>query len=126
MLRFVGFIIVMMGLAVSVLASSFRLPEWAALTVFAMAVLADELTTYACLRVGGQEGNPVIAYLFRKISVRGTFALMGVLWILFIVFRLAPATPGVQTAIAIAYLLVPVNNLIVYLKYSRRMARTQS
>ena len=100
-------------------------PTPIALTVLICAVGADFLTTYACLRIRGKEGNPVVAFLFKKIGIGGTFGLMACLWVLVIVFRWLPSSTGVQTAIACTYWLVPMNNLIVLRKLSRKNHASQ-
>jgi len=73
---------------------------------------------------GQRLGNPAIAFLFRKFGVLGTFALMGVVWSLFITLRWWHQGVDVQTAVAFAYWLVPMNNLIVLIKLRRRAARS--
>ena len=123
-MRYLVFIVLLMGTAVTILYSGFVLPTIMSLTVLLIAISIDFLSTWLCTRIGGREGNPVIAFLFRKIGVLATFALMGVVWSAFITLRWLPQGVDVQTAVAFAYWLVPMNNLIVLMKLRRRVARS--
>jgi len=121
--KYAMFIVLMLGTACLVLIYSPPLPTVIALTILVCAVTLDFLTTYLCLRKRGREGNPVIAFLFRKIGVLGTFGVMAGVWGCFIALRWLPAEPGIQTAVAFAYWLVPMNNLVVLRKLSRKCAQ---
>lgn len=116
MKKYIVFVVAMMATACMMLISGFRLPTPVALIMLVCAVSADFLTTYLCLREQRKEGNPVIAFLFKKIGVGGTFGLLACMWIVFIWLRWFPSTHGIQTAIAYVYWAVPVNNLIVLKK----------
>ena len=89
------------------------LPGMVSLLILVAALLGDMLTTYLCLRVGGREGNPVIAWLFKHLTVLGTFGLAAIVEGLFIYFRILHASDYSKMAVALTYLLVPANNLIV-------------
>lgn len=115
-MKYIVFVVSMMGAAYMILFSGFRLPTPVALVSLICAVSADFLTTYLCLREQRKEGNPVIAFLFAKIGIGGTFGLLACIWVVFILFRWLPSTHGIQTAIACVYWAVPVNNLIVLRK----------
>jgi len=119
-LKYVMFVIGMMAIAVMILFSGFALPTVVALIILVLAVSSDFATTIACLRKGRKEGNPGIAFLFKKIGVPVTFGLLACIWVAFIVFRWLPSSPGIQTAVALVYWVVPVNNLIVLVKVSRK------
>lgn len=112
-MKFIKFMVLLLGTAALILISGLRLPTDYALLVLVSAVTFDFYTTWKCLKVGGREGNPVIAFLFRKIGVLGTFGLMVAIWTCFIVFRWLPSTVGIQTAVAFSYWLVPMNNFMV-------------
>jgi len=120
--KYIAFIVLMFSTALVVFYLGLRLPTPAALVVLVMAVGADFLTTYLCLRQSGREGNPVMAFLFRRVGIGGTYGLMVCVWIAVIWFRWLPTDVGSQTAIAFTYWLVPLNNLIV-LRRLHRMNR---
>ena len=122
-MKYAIFIVLMLGTAILTLAFVPAFPTVIALTILICAVALDFLTTYACLRKKGREGNPVVALLFKKLGVLGTFAVMAGIWTCIIIFRLLPAEPGVQTAIAFAYWLVPANNVIVLRRLSRKQTQ---
>ena len=113
MKKYIMFVALMMSVACMVLLSGFTLPTLWGLVLFICAIGADFLTTYLCIRSRGTEGNPVIAFLFKRISVGGTFLMMACLWSVFIWLRWLPSNLNVQTATACTYWLVPMNNLVV-------------
>jgi len=119
-MKFIIFIVLMFGTACLVLFSGLAFPTMIALTLLVSAIIADSYTTLRCLREKGREGNPVMALLFKKVGIYKTFALMAVVWTCFIMFRWMHQTEGIQTAVAIAYWLVPVNNMIVLAKLKRK------
>lgn len=119
-MKYIVFVVLMMGTACMVLIAGVTFSTPVALTVLICAVSADFLTTYACLKLRGKEGNPVIAFLFRKIGIGGTFGLMVGIWTVFILLRWLPSTAGIQTAVACAYWLVPINNLMVLKRLNRK------
>lgn len=121
-MKYIMFVALMLATACMILLSGFALPTAASLTVLILAVSADSFTTWLCLRKRGREGNPVVAFLFKKVGVFQTFGLMGCLWTCFIVFRWWSQTDGIQTAVAFAYWLVVANNLIVLRGLHRRAA----
>lgn len=119
-MKFILFMILLLGTATLVLQSGYTFTTGIALMVLLSAVSMDFITTWLCLRVKGREGNPVIAFLFRKISVPGTFLLMAGIWTAFILLRWLPASVGIQTAVAVAYWLVPVNNVMVLARLRKK------
>ena len=119
-MKYLGFIVLMFGIACMVLLSGFALPTMIALTVLVLAVAMDFLTTWACLQKSGREGNPVMAFMFRKAGWKASFGMMVILWVCFITFRWMGQTEGIQTAVAFAYWLVPANNLLVLARLSRK------
>ena len=123
-MKFLVFAFIMLGTACLVLASGFTLPTVVALTVLLLAVTVDFLTTWLCLRARGREGNPLVAILFRKLGVLGTFCMMVGIWTAFIALRWIHQTDSIQTAIAIAYWLVPVNNVMVLARLRKKNSQT--
>jgi len=121
--KYIAFVVLMMSTACVVFIAGVRFPTVVALCVLVGAVAMDFLTTYLCLRKSGREGNPVIAFLFRKLTIGGTFALMLVIWGLFIWFRWLPSNVGNQTAIALTYWLIPINNAIVLRRLCRKTTK---
>ena len=119
-MKFFVFIVLIMGTAFLVLLSGFTLPTLIALLVFVLAITSDFYTTWRCLKARGREGNPVMALLFRKVGIRKTFCMMAGLWVCVIMFRWLPSPEGAQTAVALAYWIVPMNNLTVLAKLKRR------
>jgi len=113
MKKYIAFVALCMGVAIVVFLSGFTMPTSVAISVLVLAIFSDTTTTYLCLRKKGQEGNPVVARLFKKLGYKGTTAVWLVIWVLIIYFRVLPAGEQVQTAVAFAYWLVPMNNLMV-------------
>lgn len=113
MKKFIIFIALLFGIAVVILLSGFTLTTEYALVVLGTGVTLDFLTTWMCLKANGKEGNPAVAFLFRKIGITGTFGIMVVFWTIFVLARWIHQTEGIQTAVAIAYWLVPLNNIWV-------------
>jgi len=124
--KYLLFVLLMLGTACTIFISGLEFATIVALIVFLCAISADFLSTYLGLKVGGREGNPVIAFLFKKLTVGGTFALMGVLWTAFILWRFLPSNAGSQTAIALTYWLVPVNNFVVLKRLQRKQCRQEA
>ena len=120
MKKYIAFVALCMGVAVAVFFSGFSMATPIAILVLVMAIASDTTTTYLCLRKKGQEGNPVVARLFKKLGYKGTTAVWLVIWVLIIYFRVLPAPEQVQTAVALAYWLVPMNNLMVLRRLSKR------
>lgn len=120
-MKFVLFMILLLGTACLVFLSGFVLPTVVALTLLVLAVSADFLTTYLCYQRKGTEGNPIMAVLHKKIGLRSSFIVMAGVWTLIIIFRFMPAVEGVQTAIAIAYWWVPLNNLQVLRRLTKQV-----
>ena len=54
----------------------------ALLFIFILLQIADSLTTVHILKNGGREANPVMAWLFDKLSIAGTLAIMKTIVIL--------------------------------------------
>ena len=124
-MKIVAFMALMLGTAVSLQLLRVSLPTLIALMIFVSAIILDFVTTWKCLSLGGKEGNPLVAGLFKKIGVKKTFALTATAWILIIVFRWLPTTQIGQTSVALVYWLVPLNNIMVIRRITnakRRMA----
>ena len=122
-MKYIIFVVVMLGTACLIQISGFTFPTWIALLVLILAIASDFLTTWACLRKQGREGNPVMALLFRKIGLYKTFGLMAGIWVCFIVFRWLGTTAASQTAVALVYWMIPMNNMVVLVKLNRKTAR---
>ena len=118
-MKYVIFILLMFGTAILVLATGLALPTVVALLILVSAVSADFYTTWACMQKQGTEGNPVMALMFRKMGLRKAFGVMSIIWIIFIMFRWLPQTTNIQTAIAFAYWLVPLNTTMVLLRLKK-------
>jgi hypothetical protein len=112
-----------LGAACLIQISGFAFTTVVALLILVLAIASDFLTTWVCLRKQGREGNPVIALLFRKIGLYKTFGLMAVLWICFIVFRWLNTPYSSQTAVALVYWMVPINNMVILVRLNKKMAR---
>ncbi len=119
-MKYVGFIVAMLGAACLIFISGFTLPTIAALSILILAVIADFYTTWRCLKERGREGNPMVAFLFKRMGLRAVFCLMAGLWTLIVIFRFLPAVEGVQTAIALVYWVVPLNNLLALRRLRRK------
>jgi len=119
-MKLIFFMTIMFCTALMILASGSTLPMEITIFVLVTAVALDFLTTWKCVKRGGREGNPMIAFLFRKIGVGKTFGLVACVWVCFILFRWMPATEGLQTAVAFAYWLVPINNLDVLTRLKKK------
>ena len=122
-MKYIIFVVVMLGTACLIQISGFAFPTWIALLVLILAIASDFLTTWACLRKQGREGNPVMALLFRKIGLYKTFGLMAGIWVCFIVFRWLGTTAASQTAVALVYWMIPMNNMLVLVKLNRKTVR---
>jgi hypothetical protein len=121
--KYIIFVVVMLGTACLIQISGFTFPTWIALLVLILAIASDFPTTWACLKKQGREGNPVMALLFRKIGLYKTFGLMAGIWVCFIVFRWLGTTAASQTAVALVYWMIPMNNMVVLVKLNRKTAR---
>ena len=110
----------MLGAACLILISGLTFPTEIALLVLLLAVTSDFYTTWRCLKKMGREGNPIMALMFRKVGLLKSFGLMAGIWVCFIMFRWLGSTEGIQTAVALAYWLVPMNNLVVLTRLSRK------
>ena len=119
-MKYAIFVVAMLGTACLIQISSFTFPTWIALLILILAIACYFLTTWACLKKQGREGNPVMALLFRKIGLYKTFGLMAGLWICFIVFRWLNTPDSSQTAVALVYWMVPVNNIVVLVRLRRK------
>ena len=120
MKKFILFIVLVLGTACLIMLSEYKLPAGWPIPVLVTAIMMDFLTTYLCLRVGGREGNRVVAFVFKRAGIWGTFMASCVLWAIIIHFRVAPSNLGSQTAVALAYWLVPVNNVIVLVRLHKK------
>jgi len=120
MRKYIAFVTLCMCVAVVVFLSGFAMTTQTAILVLVLAILSDTTTTYLCMRKKGQEGNPVVAKLFKWFGYKWTTAVWLCIWVLIIWFRVLPASETVQTAVALAYWLVPLNNLWVLRRLSKR------
>jgi len=120
MKKYIAFVALCMCVAIAVFLSGFTMPTSIAILVLVLAIASDTTTTYLCLRKKGQEGNPVVARLFKRLGFKGTTVIWLAIWVLIIYFRVLPATEQVQTAVAFAYWLVPMNNLMVLRRLTKR------
>lgn len=119
-IKFVAFCALMLGVAILVFLTGAKFPMAVNVAMLVGAVAMDSLTTWLCLRRRGIEGNPIVSRLFKKIGFLGTWGIWAVLWTLIIVFRFVPSDEQSQTAVASAYWLVPLNNLWVLVRLSRK------
>ena len=122
-MKYFIFVVVMLGIACLIQISGFAFTTGVAFLVLILAIASDFLTTWACLRKQGREGNPVMALLFRKIGLYKTFGLMAGIWVCFIVFRWLGTPDGSQTAVALVYWMIPINNSVVLMRLNGKMAR---
>lgn len=120
-MKYVVFIALMLATACLILYSGLVLPSMIALLIFVLAITSDFLTTWLCLRMRGKEGNPVMAFLFRRVGILWSFGIMAVLWVVIIMTRFMPAVEGVQTAIALTYWYVPINNILVLRRLTKQV-----
>lgn len=126
MKKYIAFIALCMCVAIAVFLSGFVMPTFVAVSVLVLAILSDTTTTYLCLRKKGQEGNPVVAKLFKKLGYKGTTAIWLGIWVAIIYFRVLPAGEQVQTAVALAYWIVPLNNLLVLRRLTKASRNTKA
>jgi len=110
------------GIACLIQISGFVFPTHIAFIVLILAIASDFLTTWTCIRIGGREGNPVMAFLFKRVGLYKTFALMAGVWVCIIVFRWLKTPVSTQTAVALVYWMVPLNNILVLRKLNRKKA----
>ena len=75
-MKYVGFIVMMLATACLIHISGFALPTTIALSILILAITADFYTTWRCLKERGKEGNPMVAFLFKRIGLRASFGLM--------------------------------------------------
>jgi len=120
MKKYIAFVALCMCVAIAVFLSGFSMATPVAILVLVLAIASDTTTTYLCLRKKGQEGNPIVARLFKKLGYKGTTVIWLAIWAAIIWFRVLPATEQVQTAVALAYWLVPMNNLMVLRRLTKR------
>ena len=126
MRKYIAFCALMFGVAIVVFLTGFSVSTPFAIGILVLAMMCDTTTTYFCLRVNGREGNPVVAFFMKRVGIIGTFAIWWGIWGLIIYFRILPTEPNTQTAIAIAYWLVPLNNLWVLRRLTKRNAQAMS
>jgi len=121
MRKYIGFVALMMCTAILIAFTGLTFPSWFATAVLILAIISDFATTYLCLSLRGREGNPIVSFLFKKLSVSGTFVLMAGVWVIFIMFRFVDMPQLSQTAIALTYWLVPANNTIIFAKLIKKV-----
>ncbi len=97
-----------------------RLPTIVSLLILIGEVAADTTTAYLCLRKRGTETNPIVVFLFKKLGYIWTFALVWAVWAWLISTNFLHANMLTQTAFVIVYAFVPVNNLVVYWRLSKK------
>lgn len=119
MKKYLIFCFMMMGTAVAIMLSGITLPTILALIVLVVAVLMDDFTTWRALKLGFKEQNPIVAFLFKRISVPGTFLVMLGCWAVFICLVWMKTSENQQTALACAYWLVPINNMMLLRKAAK-------
>ena len=105
----------MLALIIAGMETGIHPSEDEAMIVMAIGVCLDMLSTYLCFKNGGQEQNPVAAWVIKKVGIFGLFGAVAVIWgLLFKFVIFAPnASIYAQTALAITYLVVPINNFLV-------------
>lgn len=117
--RFLISLGLILGLACLIFMSGLQLPFIIALIMLLCAICADFTTTYLCLRAGGQEGNPLVSFLLKKLGVVGAFAVMAGIIALLIMTQFIPSGASSQTAVAMVYWIVPANNAMVLRRLRR-------
>lgn len=77
------------------------------------AISADYVSTVKASKLGATEGNPLVGLVFKRIGVKlgGLVALIILTASVLFLWRDIP--PYQQLAMACAYLIVPINNIIV-------------
>lgn len=121
--HFVLFVGGMVTLAILMELKGIHIPTLYSLALFLLAIAGDFLTTYLCMRKMGTEGAPVAAFLFKKFGTRGAFLITAMIWAVIIYFRWLPSATTSQTAVAVAYCMVPINNLVVLIRLTRKQNR---
>ncbi len=96
------------------------MPTLASLLLLIGEVAADTTTTYLCLKKHGAESNPVVAFLFKKLGYIWTFVLVWAVWAWLITGNFLRTNELTQTAFVIVYGFVPVNNLVVLWRLSKK------
>lgn len=111
--RFLISLGMILGMACLIFMSGLQLPFVVALIMLLCAICADFTTTYLCLRAGGQEGNPLVGFLLKKLGVVGAFTVMACIIAMLVLTQFIPSNSSSQTAVAMVYWIVPVNNVMV-------------
>ena len=111
---------IFISVAFLVLLSGFTLPVGLSISILVSAVAVDSYSTYRSLKAGGTEANPIVRFLFKRIGFNATLVLVWIAWALIIHFKVITALPQQQTALALAYWVIPVNNFLVVWKYKQR------
>jgi len=89
-------------------------PPWFfSASLLMVAVLADYKTTVTALKLGGEEANPLVRYLFNKLGVKKGGMVVISFFIAFIIFPYRTVLPCQQLAMSCTYFWVPINNLLV-------------
>lgn len=96
-------------------------PPWfLSLAVLLIAMSGDYVTTVKATELGAKEANPIPRFIFSKVGVRkGGLIIMGIVGVI-VIFLWKPLYPQEQLAIGAAYLIVPINNLIVIWRRRKR------
>ena len=107
--------VAMLALIVAGEETGIHLTETEAMAILAVGVCLDILSTYLCFVNGGKEQNPAGAWVIKKIGIFGLFGCIAAVWVLLFKFIIFPPSANIyaQTALALTYWAVPVNNFLV-------------
>ena len=83
-------------------------------------ILTDTTTTYLCLKKSGTETNPIVGFLFKKLGIVWTFVIVWAVWVWTVNANFLHTNMLTQTAFVIVYAFVPVNNLVVLWRLSKK------
>lgn len=88
-------------------------------------ICSDMLSTYLCFKHGGREQNPAAAWLIKKITIFGLFGVFACIWGAFFWFSFRHSNIYAQSALAIVYWSVPINNMWVLRRLMKAQKSTQ-
>lgn len=99
-----------------------QLPLFSTVSLMISAAIADYMTTMKALKLGGREGNPIAAWMFRRFGAkRGGMAMMLILIPMMCMFVHAPVAQ--QLALGFVYWMIPMNNLRVIRRLQKARQR---
>jgi len=103
------------------------LPSYATGAIWGVEIFIDWGTTILLLKanLGIREANPVHAFLFRRVGYVGDFVLMCGFLALIFVFVWPGVPHFVQLGVCCAYMIVYVNNGLVYRRKLRAKRRAE-